>query len=76
MVMIGRLHTGLRVAGPKAVETRVNRAEGQKRCGLAPDLGPPRVHDCEVSLGWRDRAYSSPWKASVRACRACKNMQE
>lgn len=37
--MIGRLHTGLRVRRPRAVETRVNRAEGQQRRGLAPDLG-------------------------------------
>ena len=37
-IMIG-LRTGLRIRRPKAVETRVNRAEGQQRRGLAPDLG-------------------------------------
>lgn len=37
-MLMDRLHTGLRVARPKAVETRVNRAEGQQRRGLAPDL--------------------------------------
>lgn len=55
--MIGRVHTGLRVARPKAVETRVNRAEGQQRRGLAPDLGaPPLASDGETGHSpWQER---------------------
>ena len=58
---------------PKQWRLELIVQKGSNGAGLPQILvGAPRVHGGEVSLGWRDRA----WSLGREPARACESMQE